>query len=190
LRIGSDAVKSDVVVLVCTISAGVHAALAPEHFSHSVATGLGFVAATVLLAPVALVLARDPTSRPGLIAAAVVLAGLLVAYVLAITTGVPVLLPEPEPVDLVAVVTKVAELVGLVAAVTLLSSLRADPASAAAARRVPLTVLAFVALFSAFVALELSGDHGHGDHGGHSAAGAGRRAGSPAAAPVPTTAER
>jgi hypothetical protein len=160
-------VKSDVVVLVCAISAGVHAALAPEHFSHSVATGVGFAAAAVALALLALLLARDPTSRPGLVAAALVLAGLLVAYVFAITTGVPILQPEPEPVELVAVLTKVVELGGLVAAVALLTS---PGAGRAAAQRVPLTVLAFVALFSAFVALELSGDHGHGRHGEHSAA--------------------
>jgi hypothetical protein len=190
-RIGSDGMKSDVVVLVCAISAGVHAALAPEHFTHSAATGIGFAAAAILLAPLALLLARDPTNRPALIAAAVVLAGLLVAYVFAITTGVPLFLPDPEPVELVAVVTKVVELVGLVAAVSLLASPRAGTAEAAAARRVPLTVLAFVALFSAFVALELSGDHGHdGGHDEHAAKGVGRRAGSPAATPVPTWAER
>jgi hypothetical protein len=183
-------VKSDVVVLVCAISAGVHAALAPEHFSHSVATGVGFAASAVALAALALLLARDPTSRPGLIAAALVLAGLLVAYVFAITTGVPVFLPDPEPVEFVAVVTKVVELAGLVAAISLLASPSTGLAGTAAARRVPLTVLAFVALFSAFVALELSGgDHGHDGHE-HSATDAGRRAGAPAATPVPTTAER
>ena len=177
--IGSDATKSEIVVLACAISAGVHGGLAPEHFSHSVATGVGFVAATVALVPITLLLARDPTSRPGLIAAALVLAGLLIAYVFAVTTGVPVLQPEPEPVEFVAVVTKVVELVGLVAAL--------DPLRP---QRVSLTVVAFVALFSAFVALELSGDHAHGGHNDHSATGVGRRAGSPAAAPVPITAVR
>ena len=188
--IGSDATKSEIVVLACAISAGVHGGLAPEHFSHSVATGVGFVAATVALVPITLLLARDPTSRPGLIAAALVLAGLLIAYVFAVTTGVPVLQPEPEPVEFVAVVTKVVELVGLVAALDLLRSQRVGSGAQTAPQRVPLTVLAFVALFSAFVALELSGDHAHGGHDDHSAAGVGRRAGGPAAAPVPTTAER
>ena len=187
---GSDGVKSDVVVLVCAISAGVHAALAPEHFSHSVATGVGFAASAVALAALALLLARDPTSRPGLIAAVLVLAGLLVAYLFAITTGVPVFLPDPEPVELVAVLTKIFELAALVAAVSLLASPSTDTGTAAA-RRVPLTVLAFVALFSAFVAVELSGgDHGQGGHHEHGATGVGRRAESPAAAQLPTTAER
>jgi hypothetical protein len=167
-------VKSDVVVVVCAISAGVHGGLAPEHFSHAVATGLGFVAATVVLAALTVVLARDPTSRRGLAAAAVVLAGLLVAYVLAVTTGVPVLQPEPESLELVALVTKAIELVGLVAAVSLLASSRSDTGGAVP-HRLPLTVLTVVAVVSAYVALELS--TGHSDHGGHSHHAAGPAAG-------------
>ena len=47
-------------------------------------------------------------------------AGLLAAYVLAITVGLPLLHPEPEPVDALAVATKAVETAGLVAALHLL----------------------------------------------------------------------
>ena len=53
-------------------------------------------------------------------AAALVFAGLLGSYVLATTTGVPVLHPEPEPVDGLALATKAFEAVGLVTALSLL----------------------------------------------------------------------
>jgi hypothetical protein len=45
---------------------------------------------------------------------------LLVSYALAVTTGLPVLHPETEPVDGLALATKAFELVGLLAAVSLL----------------------------------------------------------------------
>ena len=48
------------------------------------------------------------------------MAGLLVAYALAITSGVPVLHPDPEPVDRLALATKAVEVVGLLAAAHLL----------------------------------------------------------------------
>ena len=47
------------------------------------------------------------------------------AYALAVTTGLPLLHPEPEPVDGLAVVTKAIEAVGLVTAWSLLRGERA-----------------------------------------------------------------
>ena len=46
-------VERDVVIVACAISAGVHAALAPEHFAEATGAGVGFVVATVLLAALA-----------------------------------------------------------------------------------------------------------------------------------------
>ena len=85
----------DVVILACAISAGIHGALAPAHFAESTAAGLGFAAATVLL-------------------------GLIASYLLAATTGLPVLHPDPEPVDGLALATKAIEAAGLLAALELL----------------------------------------------------------------------
>ena len=49
-----------------------------------------------------------------------IFAGLIGSYVLATTTGVPVLHPELEPVDGLALATKAIEAVGLLAAASLL----------------------------------------------------------------------
>ena len=112
--------RRDLVILACAISAGIHGALAPSHFDERTGAGVGFVASTVLLAGVAVALTVRPVGRPPLAGAALVLFGLLVSYVLATTTGFPVLHPEPERVDGLALATKAIETVGLVAALTMI----------------------------------------------------------------------
>jgi drug/metabolite transporter (DMT)-like permease len=112
--------KGDVVVLACAVSAGVHGALVPAHLDEGTGAGTGFAAATVVLAGLVLWQTARPASRLGLAAAAAVFAGLLGSYALAVTSGVPVLHPEPEPVDGLALVTKAIEVVGLAAASSLL----------------------------------------------------------------------
>ena len=117
IRLG--AAERDLAIVACAISSGVHGALTPAHFAESIGTGLGFLVATVALALLALALTR--TTRPFvLIATAATMAGLLVSYGLAITSGFPVLHPDPEPVDGLAIATKLVEIVGLVAALDLL----------------------------------------------------------------------
>ena len=110
--------RTDVVILACAISAGIHGALSPEHFDEGTGAGLGFVVATVLLAVLALALTLRPSSRWALLGAAAVFAGLIAGYVLAVTTGLPVLHPEVEPVEGLALGTKAIEAVGLVVAAT------------------------------------------------------------------------
>ena len=117
--------RRDVVILTCSISAGIHGALAPAHFDEGTGAGVGFVVSTVLLAGIAIALTVRPDAQLPLVGAALVFAGLLGSYVLATTTGFPVLHPEPEPVDGLALVTKAIETVGLVVA---LSLLRRSPA--------------------------------------------------------------
>jgi hypothetical protein len=110
----------DVVVLACAISAGIHGALAPDHFAEGAGAGVGFVAAAVLLAALAAVVTLRPTSAAALAGSAAVFAGLLVSYAAATTTGLPGQQPEPEPVDGLALATKAVELLGLSAALGLL----------------------------------------------------------------------
>jgi len=112
--------RADVVILACAVSAGIHGALVPGHFDEGAGAGLSFVAATVSLAAVVLWLTRRPGSRPAFGAAAALLSGLLASYALAVTTGLPVLHPHPEPVDGLALATKAIEAVGLLAATSLL----------------------------------------------------------------------
>jgi hypothetical protein len=111
--------RGDVVILACAVSAGIHGALAPGHFAEGTAAGLGFVAAAVVLAVLALVLTRSPANALALAAAGAVFVGLLASYALATTTGLPVLHPHPEPVDGLALATKAIEAVGLLAALPL-----------------------------------------------------------------------
>lgn len=108
----------DIVILACAVSAGVHGALVPDHFHEGAGPGVGFLLATVLLALLAFVLTRRPTQL-ALGFTAAVFAGLIASYALAVTTGVPVLHPDVEAVDALALVTKAVEVVGLLAAVSL-----------------------------------------------------------------------
>jgi hypothetical protein len=112
--------RRDVVILACAASAGIHGALAPEHFEEGAGAGIGFVVSMILLAALAVVLTVRPASSVPLAGAAIVFAGLLGAYALATTVGVPLLHPEPESVDGLALATKAFEAVGLVTAVNLL----------------------------------------------------------------------
>jgi hypothetical protein len=115
----SAALRTDLVILTCAISAGIHGALVRDHFEEGTGAGLGFVAATILLAVLAVVLTRKPR-KAALFAAAAVFAGLIASYALVITTGFPVLHPEPEAVDALALFTKAIEAIGLVLAASLL----------------------------------------------------------------------
>ena len=112
--------KGDVVILACAVSAGIHGALVPGHFDEGTGAGLGFVAATVALVGLVVWLTWRPASPYVFAAAAVTFAGLLASYGLAITTGVPVLHPDPEPIDGLALATKAIEAAGLLAATSLL----------------------------------------------------------------------
>ena len=111
--------KRDLVIVACAISAGIHGALVPAHFAETTGAGLGFVAATVLLAALAVAVTLRPASTLPTAGAAAVLAGLVVSYALAVTTGLPLLHPDPEPVDGLALATKAIELAGLLAATSL-----------------------------------------------------------------------
>ena len=114
------ALRRDVVILACAVSAGIHGALVRGHLDEGIAVGVGFAAATTALACLVVALTLRPASTVALAGAAAVLFGLLGNYLLAVSAGLPVLHPEPEPVDGLALATKAVEAVGLIAAATLL----------------------------------------------------------------------
>jgi hypothetical protein len=111
--------RIDVVILACAISAGIHGALIPDHFQEGTGAGIGFVVATVLLAAVAIFLTHYP-SRSAVVGATTIFIGLIVAYALVITAGVPLLHPGVEATDGLALFTKAVEAVGLLTAASLL----------------------------------------------------------------------
>lgn len=120
------ALARDLLVLACASSAGVHAALTPEHLHERVAAGAGFLVSALVVGSLGVVLTLRPESRLAAHAAAAVLAGLVLAYALAVTTGLPVLHPDPEPVDGLGLATKAVELAGLAAALALAARSPAD----------------------------------------------------------------
>ena len=168
----------DVVILACAISAGIHGALVPDALRRGRRRRASASSpSTVLLAGArrrADAAAGERTrarrarrsSSPACSA----------SYALAITTGVPVLHPEPEPVDGLALATKAIEAVGLLAA---LEPALAPPASPSpppnrkepdmnttrASRPIPLALTALVAFFSALAALAVSNGHDAHAHG-------------------------
>ena len=111
--------KRDLAVIAAAISAGIHAALIPEHLQESAAAVGGFFAATILLGALVVWLTYRPETLLAAGLLALVFAGLLVSWELAVTTGVPVLMPEPEAVEGVAVATKLVEAAGLLLALDL-----------------------------------------------------------------------
>ena len=110
--------RVDLIIVACAVSAGIHAALAPEHFAEGTGAGTGFVVATALLAWLAVALTRN-SSQATLLAMVGVFAGLIVSYALVIATGVPVLHPGREEVERLALFTKAVEAGGLGLAATL-----------------------------------------------------------------------
>ena len=116
---GAAAVERDLLIVACAVSAGVHAALVPGHLAEGVAGGVAFATAAAALAGLAVVLTLRPSDGV-LVLTAGLLASLLAAYVLAITSGIPFVHPDPEPPDGLGVFTKAVEGLGLAAAVRLL----------------------------------------------------------------------
>jgi hypothetical protein len=118
-RVTFTELRTGIVVLACAISAGIHGALVGDHFQEGAGAGVGFAVATVLLALLAVLGTRIP-SQAWLAATGVVFAGLIASYALVVTTGMPVLHPEAEEVDALALFTKAVEAIGLVLATSLL----------------------------------------------------------------------
>jgi hypothetical protein len=111
--------RRDLLILACAISAGIHGALVPSHLEEGREIGAAFAVATLLLAASAAAVSLRPRSALAAAAATGVLGGALVLYVLAITTGLPVLHPHPEPADTLGIATKAIEAVGVLAGSTL-----------------------------------------------------------------------
>jgi hypothetical protein len=119
-------IERDLVILACAVSAGIHAALTPEHFREGTGAGFGFLVSAVLLAGLVVALTRA-ASPLALVLTILTMAGLIAAYAFAVTTGVPLLHPEVEPVEGLAFATKAVEAVGLVVAAHLLLPARTSP---------------------------------------------------------------
>ena len=97
----------------CAASAGAHAALVPRHLDHEPRLGIAFLAATAVLLATAAALTYRPDDATVAQTTTVVLAALIGAYAVNVTTGLPWLSDGPEAVDLVGLATKSVEVTGL-----------------------------------------------------------------------------
>jgi hypothetical protein len=117
------------VVLVCAASAGVHAALVPDHLREGgPRLGGAFVLSAVLTALAAVALRRPQqtprqarAAKATCLATGVMLLGTAAAYVLSRTSGLPFLIPDPEELDPIGAVTSAAEVLGGLASLFLMT---------------------------------------------------------------------
>jgi hypothetical protein len=106
---------------VCAGSAGVHAALIQPHVLESGLLGSAFTAAAIALALAALVVRQPRHDAWAIMAATATLCVIAVSYMLSRSTGVPLLIVQPEHVDPLGTVTTAAELAGAVCGAVLMS---------------------------------------------------------------------
>ena len=99
--------------LAMALSAGMHAALVPEHLTEMPALGYSFIVAAVVGVALSVAVMAFPSRFwiPRL--AALFLAFEIIAWVAFVSAPVPGFDGTPEPVEAIAVVCKAAELVGL-----------------------------------------------------------------------------
>jgi hypothetical protein len=93
-----------VVIFACAASAGIHAGIVPEHLREEPQLGVAFIVAVVALLATAAAVALRPSARPVARTAALVLGGLILAYIASRTTGIPILAPNPEAVEPIGVI--------------------------------------------------------------------------------------
>jgi peptidoglycan/LPS O-acetylase OafA/YrhL len=113
-----------VLICTCAASAGAHAGLVPAHLRAEPRLGAAFLTAVVLLMVATASVAARPWDRRITGAAGLLLAGLILAYGVSRTTGIPVLDPEPEAVDAVGIATNLVETLGVLVALGLTHPLR------------------------------------------------------------------
>jgi drug/metabolite transporter (DMT)-like permease len=109
-----------IVVFACAASAGAHAGLVPAHLQSEPRLGWAFIVAAVLLGAAGIAIAARPGDRRVTAEAALLLGGVMLAYVASRTTAIPLLDPSREGVDAVGVGTTAVETIGLACALWLM----------------------------------------------------------------------
>jgi hypothetical protein len=118
--IGVNKLLRYMISVVCAGSVGVHVGLIPDHVDEGAAAEVAaFVAVSVLLVVLTAATRNPRYDGWAPAAAAVTLFAVTVAYALSRTSGIPVLVPEPESLDIAGIATSVAELIGAAAGITL-----------------------------------------------------------------------
>lgn len=110
----TDNLPTDLLTAAVAVSAGVHAALVPEHWRERPALGVGFALAAVALAAIAVALQATRSRLPAG-AAAAVFGSLTMLYLISRAHGLP--LTGHEEWDTVGIATQVVQLAGIAVAI-------------------------------------------------------------------------
>jgi hypothetical protein len=111
--------RAGLLALTVAFSAGIHAALVPEHLREMPPLGYLFLLAAAIGAAVALALVARPNDVRILRLAVLFLSAQIVAWAMFIVVHVPGFAETPEPVEPIALVCKAAELLGIALALPL-----------------------------------------------------------------------
>ena len=109
--------RTGFLALALTFSAGIHAALVPEHLKELPRLGYAFIAAAVIGAMLACCLVARPDERVRQLAGLFCF-GQIAAWALFVTAAVPGFPGTPEPVESIAVVAKMVEAIAAVLALS------------------------------------------------------------------------
>ena len=118
-RLRSRGRRAGLLALAVMFSAGIHAALVPEHLQEMPPLGWSFVGAAAVGVALAWALVAYPEDRLFARLAALFLAVEVVVWVLFVSAAVPGFVGTPEPVETIALVCKAGELIGLWLAVAI-----------------------------------------------------------------------
>ena len=118
-RLRSRGRRAGLLALAVMFSAGIHAALVPEHLQEMPPLGWSFIAAAALGVALAWALVAYSENKLFARLAAPFLAVEVLAWVLFVGAAVPGFSGAPEPVETIALVCKAAELIGLGLAVAI-----------------------------------------------------------------------
>jgi hypothetical protein len=119
--------------LAVTFSAGIHAALVPEHLAEMPRLGDAFIAAAAIGALLAGALVSRPDDRRISLLAGLFCLGQIAAWALFVSVPVPGFSGTPEPIETIALVSKAVELVAVALALPLALPRDRLPVSTAAA---------------------------------------------------------
>ncbi len=109
----STSTRAGLLALAVTFSAGIHAALVPEHLKEMPPLGYAFIAAAVIGGVLAWALVSRPNDRRVTLLAGLFCLGQIVTWVLFVTVPVPGFSGTPEAVEAIALLSKAAELLGV-----------------------------------------------------------------------------
>jgi hypothetical protein len=109
----STSTRTSLLALCVTFSAGIHAALVPEHLREMPPLGYAFVAAAAIGGVLACALVSRPDDRQIALLAGLFCLGQIAAWALFVSVHVPGFSGTPEGIETIALISKATELAGV-----------------------------------------------------------------------------